>query len=135
MDWIKQPLCLLIIFGAIYAVFELFARRGERKMLISKMAEISSEDAKGVITPYLGLFGRLQLRMRRNASLRWGCILWGIGLGLLIGFYLNYYYEPGTYEAKSVVYTSSVCLFGGMALVISYLIERNEENKGTRKEI
>ena len=87
MDWIKQPLCLLIIFGAIYAVFELFARRGERKMLISKMAEISSEDAKGVITPYLGLFGRLQLRMRRNASLRWGCILWGIGLGLLIGFY------------------------------------------------
>ena len=36
MDWIMIPLNVLIVFGTIYKVFELFARKEERKMLINK---------------------------------------------------------------------------------------------------
>ena len=48
MDWIMIPLNCLIVFGTIYKVVELFVRKRERLMLISKLTEISNVDFKGL---------------------------------------------------------------------------------------
>ena len=44
MNWLGIPMNLLIVFGTMYLVIELFARRGERKLLIEKITEIRPED-------------------------------------------------------------------------------------------
>ena len=40
MNWLGIPMNLLIVFGTMYLVIELFARRGERKLLIEKITEV-----------------------------------------------------------------------------------------------
>lgn len=135
MDWIVVPLNLFIIFGSFYLIIELFARRGERKMLISKLSELSPEDAKKIETPYLGVrFGKALECTKHNSAFRWGMVFLGIGLGLFIGFYLNYYYDQHDYETESVIYMACVCLFGGLALVLSYFIERKLAMKEAGKK-
>ena len=57
MNWLGIPMNLLIVFGTMYLVIELFARRGERKLLIEKITEIRPEDFSKVVNPYLsGMF-------------------------------------------------------------------------------
>lgn len=130
MEWIVVPLNLLIIFGTFYLVIELFARRSERQMLISKLSELSPEDAKKIETPYFGVqFGKVRECTKRNSAFRWGMAFLGIGLGLFVGFYLNYYYDQHDYDTRSVIYMACVCLFGGLALVLSYFIEGKIEAK------
>ena len=130
MEWIENPLILFIIFGAFYLIIELFARRSERKMLISKLSELSPEDAKKIETPYLGVrFERIRECTKYSSAFRWGMAFLGIGLGLFVGFYLNYYYDQNDYDTRSVIYGACVCLFGGLALVLSYFIERKIEAK------
>ncbi|MBP3714939.1 MAG: hypothetical protein J6J09_06405 [Phocaeicola sp.] len=126
MEWLEVPLNLLIVFGTMYLVFELFARRGERKLLIEKMTEIRAEDFGKVISPYLsGMFAGQG--KKHSSALRWGMLLAGIGIGLLLGFYMVYYYEP-VWSTREIIYTSCVCICGGIALVVSYVIE-NKCNK------
>lgn len=128
MNWLETPMNLLIVFGTMYLVIELFARRGERKLLIEKITEIRPEDFSKVVNPYLsGMFAG-QGRSKYSRALRWGMLLMGIGAGLLLGFYLVYYYEPEYWETKQIIYTSCVCICGGLALVLSYVIE-NKSNK------
>ncbi|MGP1477035.1 MAG: DUF6249 domain-containing protein [Phocaeicola sp.] len=135
MNGIVVSLNLFIIFGTFYLIIELFARRGERKMLISKLSELSPEDAKKIETPYWGVrFGKALESTKRNSVFRWGMAFLGIGLGLFIGFYLNYYYDPEDYETRSVIYMACMCVFGGLALILSYFIERKLEMKETDKK-
>ena len=55
MDWIMIPLNCLIVFGAIYKVVELFVRKRERLMLISKLTEDT-----GCLRPCLQSVGDLR---------------------------------------------------------------------------
>ena len=55
-------------------------------------------------------------------TLKWGLILIGLALGLLLGRILEVY---GVFvDAEEVGYFSMLFLFGGIALVISYFIEK-----------
>ena len=125
-------LIVLIIFGTIYKIFELFVCRQERLRLIEKIAEVGTVDLSNLLS---GL--RLPTGKPRQSfsPLRWGLLALGVGLGTLVGFFIvgeatnmNYVHgETGyNWEIPSVVYSSCICLFGGVALVVSYLIERKE---------
>ena len=84
MDFITAPLIVGIITLGIYKLFELFACRRERIMLIEKLGEKMSQtdlELNGKIC--LPDFNRPQLSF---GALKGGCLLLGVGLGLLVGF-------------------------------------------------
>lgn len=120
-----------IVFGVIYKLFELFAGRRERMMLIEKMGDkLTPETFKNGIMyrPSLYSFGGLRI----------GCLLLGLGAGLLVGYvltcttqpdYLSDNYPYTVKEAVSIIYGACVLLGGGLGLVISYLIDKEQWKK------
>ena len=88
MDWIMIPLNCLIVFGTIYKVVELFVRKRERLMLISKLTEISNVDFKGI---------NLYSSGNKFTALRIGWLMFGVGLGFLAGFLINMMATYGKY--------------------------------------
>ena len=61
-----------------------------------------------------------------------GCLLLGIGLGLLVGFVIcatcipNYFLEANSWKIKgiiTIVYGSCVLIFGGLGLLTAFIIE------------
>lgn len=113
-----------IVFGVIYKLFELYARRKERMMLIEKLGDKLPPEAfkDGIVY--------------RSAScpfggLRWGCLLIGLGMGLLLGYLIVFFTDPEyrgyqVQETISTIYGASVLLGGGIGLVVSYLIEKKQ---------
>ncbi len=84
MDFIMVPLTTGIVL-AIYGLFELFVRRKERLAIIEKIGEkldASAFEGKMRLPSYGGT--RFSF-----SSLKAGCLLVGIGLGVLVGFFLN----------------------------------------------
>lgn len=134
-----QVVVTFIIFSFIYMVFELFARRGERKMLIEKIVEIGKADVGRYLNEYLGNTGMANIfRMRSHGSIRGALLMLGIGIGVMTGFFINYLLVGDAYltsnrhwdvcneEVVVVVYIASVCIFGGLGMLIAYFIERKE---------
>ena len=109
MDFISVPLVVGIVCAGIYGLFELFVRKRERLAIIEKN----------------------YMRNFSFSSLKAGCLLAGIGLGLLVGFIINMcmatnsYYDDGWYrhEVAGTAYGASVLLFGGIGLIIAFVIE------------
>ena len=131
MDFIMVPLIVGIVCAGIYGLFELFVRKKERLAIIEKIGdklEPSAFDVK------IGL-----PRLATNfsfSSLKTGCLLAGIGLGLLVGFIISVsltdFNLDGRRELISTVYGASVLLFGGIGLIIAFVIElklSKDENK------
>ena len=139
MEWIQAPLVCAVIFGCIYKVIELFARKKERLMIISKLTEISNVDFKG-ITLYDGG------NKFKFTALRVGWLLLGIGCGFLLGFLINLMATYGRYaydvssvwdyhhEISGIVYVACICICGGIGLLLSYRAERKAEHPEEKKD-
>lgn len=135
MDWIMIPLNCAIIFGCIYKVVELFVHKRERLMLISKITELSNIDFKGINFYSSG---------NKYTALRVGWLMLGIGIGFLVGFFLNLMTVSGKldnfydwqYYSKvgGIIYIACICIFGGIGLLISYLAERKAEKPEEKQE-
>ena len=121
MDWIMIPLNCLIVFGTIYKVVELFVRKRERLMLISKLTEISNVDFKGI---------NLYSSGNKFTALRIGWLMFGVGLGFLAGFLINMMATYGKYA----YYIACICIFGGWGLLMSYRAERKAEHPEEQKK-
>ena len=126
MDFISVPLVVGIVCAGIYGLFELFVRKRERLAIIEKIGDkldASAFDGKLGLPHYMRNFS--------FSSLKAGCLLAGIGLGLLVGFIINMcmatnsYYDDGWYrhEVAGTAYGASVLLFGGIGLIIAFVIE------------
>ena len=126
MDFISVPLVVGIVCAGIYGLFELFVRKRERLAIIEKIGDkldASAFDGKLGLPHYMRNFS--------FSSLKAGCLLVGIGLGLLVGFIINMcmatnsYYDDGWYrhEVAGTAYGASVLLFGGSGLIIAFVIE------------
>ena len=88
-----QVVVTFIVFSFIYMVFELFARRGERKMLIEKIVEIGKADVGRYLNEYLGNTGMANIfRMRNHGSIRGALLMLGIGIGVMAGFFINAFF-------------------------------------------
>jgi hypothetical protein len=105
MEGITAVLILGIIFGAIYGIVQLNFQHKERKMLLDKGADPS----------------KFQFPKEKKAtSLRYGLLLIGIALGIFLGNVLT----VTTDLMQEAAYFSMVFLFGGLALVISFFVEK-----------
>ena len=137
MDWITPPLVCAIIFGCIYKVIELFVRKRERLMLISKLTEISNVDFKGI---------NLYSSGNKFTALRVGWLMLGVGMGFLLGFFINLMATSGRYAydldsvwnyhrvVSGIVYVACICICGGIGLLSSYMAERKAEHPEEKKE-
>ena len=126
------PLNFAIVFGCIYKVVELFVHKRERLMLISKITELKNIDFKGISLYSSG---------GKYTALRIGWLLLGIGFGFLLGFCINMWATYGDYSFRAdedfvyrysnrvggIVYVASVCICGGIGLLMSYRAERKAE--------
>lgn len=138
MDFISVPLIVGIVFLGAYKLFELFVCRSERLKIIEKLNDrLEGAEVAGKLT----LPGYRQSGLSFG-TLKGGCLMLGIGLGLLIGFFicinaLPSYYTNTSWEYSQIagiVYGSCVLLFGGAGLLTAFLIEikigkKNEEKK------
>ncbi|MDL2221900.1 hypothetical protein LJC35_05060 [Parabacteroides sp. OttesenSCG-928-N08] len=135
MDFIMAPTIVGIICAGIYGLFELFVRKKERLTIIEKMADKldpSHLDGKIGLPTFKPRF--------TFGALKAGALLAGIGLGLLVGFFIfgfthnefNHMEHWQMREITSVIFGSSVLLFGGLGLLIAFVIEMNitKKNKG-----
>ncbi len=94
-----------MIYGIIYIV----VRRKERLALIEKGADAS-------------LF---QTKKKVSSDLKWGMLLLGIGVGILLGRIFAAYSNLG----EEASYFSMISLFGGLSLVIYHFLARSMEKK------
>ncbi|MDL2211164.1 hypothetical protein LJB79_01105 [Bacteroides sp. OttesenSCG-928-M17] len=125
MDFIMVPAILGIITFGIYKIFELYARRRERLMLIEKINDINSAGIDKISFPGFGSDASY-------AGLKWGALLAGLGIGLLIGYLICGTTIPGYYsnenswarsETVGIIYGASVLAFGGIGLISAFVIE------------
>lgn len=136
MDFILVPLVVGIITLGIYKLFELIVCKKERLAMIEKLGDkLSAGDISSNFS-----FNLNYSRSRFSFSaLKGGCLMIGIGLGLLVGFFICYSTFP-TYTIKgatewdirqlaSIVYASCILLFGGIGLLSAFLVEMNTQKK------
>ncbi len=97
-----------IVFGTIFGLFYIFVRRRERLTMMEK-----GFDPSRFYT---------EKPSSRFTSLKYGMLLIGLGMGILIG---NIIAATSEIE-KEVAFFSMTFLFGGIALVLNYLIETRE---------
>lgn len=136
MDFITIPAVVAMITWGIYKIFELFARRKERFMIIEKIDFSRSGDLQQTVN-----IGNIGEGGNKFFSLKFGCLLAGIGLGLLVGFFITSSMNiSGLYRINAndtwqirylseLVIGASVLLFGGAAMLVSFLIEQKISKK------
>ncbi|MBE9491847.1 MAG: hypothetical protein IMY70_03090 [Bacteroidetes bacterium] len=95
---------LLIIFGFIYGIVFLAVRKKERMTLLEKGADPKT----------------FHFEPMKAVTLKWGLVLIGVAIGILMGNILDTY---GVLDDEAS-YFSMIFLFGGIALVISYFLEK-----------
>jgi len=130
MDFISIPLVVGIITLGIFRLFDLFVRKKERLAIIEKIGEkfdpsmIENKFSFPMTNSGNGAFGTLKI----------ACLLLGIGAGLLIGYFIclnsiagysTMDLQHNANEISGVVYGASVLLFGGLGLLVAFVIEMN----------
>lgn len=137
MDFISIPLVVGIITLGIFKLFDLFVRKKERLAIIDKIGDkfdasmIENKFSFPIKSSGNSIFGTLKI----------ACLLLGVGLGLLIGYFICLNSVSGyntmelrnnAYEISGVIYGASVLLFGGLGLLSAFLIEMNYLKKEKR---
>lgn len=127
-SFLTPVLIVGMICAGIYGLFELFVRKKERLALIEKLGEGSLQwNSKLRLPNYSGVKFSF-------SALKVGALLAGAGLGLLVGFFINWAFYPsyltGNWERSwtlrevfAIVYGASMFLFGGLGLLLAFLIE------------
>ena len=110
-----------IVFYYTYKLIGLYARRKERLLMIEKMNVVGDMELpdKDVLK-------------HSFTALRVGCLLIGVGVGLLIGVMVQTMLVSAGYDMNQwpdrklfeMSLTACVLLFGGIGLLVSYPLER-----------
>lgn len=127
-----QIATMFLVFMYVYETIKLFVRRKERIMIINKLSENSKID----LPEDFGILSENNARESKIfSSLKWGLLIVGLGLGLIMGYILLL----GTYNAeinhrnfhnnKEIIYMASSLTMGGLGVLISFLIELNYYKK------
>ncbi|MCS2204457.1 DUF6249 domain-containing protein [Bacteroides thetaiotaomicron] len=134
MDFITIPLVVGTITLGIYKLFELFVCKKERIIMIEKLADRVNT---GEINSNLSLNLNYSRSRFTFGSLKSGLLMLGIGLGLLVAYFICVNSVPGyttsqnwkVADRASVVYGACVLLFGGAGLLTAFLIEMKIQKK------
>ena len=127
LDFIMVPAVVGIITLGIYKLFELFVRKKERLIIIDKIGD--------KLTPDI-LSGQIDFSTNipkfSFSALKFGCLFMGLGIGMLVAFAVHYNFADfveSSYLIRSAIYGSCVLLFGGLGLIIAFIIELKISNK------
>jgi len=125
-----------------YKLFELFAKRKERILMIEKLAQLcvneeDNEKPLKIRLPFI-LEGNSNLGF---SSLRISLLLIGIGAGCLFAFFIQYFTFAG-YSLESyrdyfrkfgelivLINFASISICGGIGLLIAFLVEQKMKRK------
>jgi hypothetical protein len=138
LEFIMVPLVVGICVAGTYGLFELLLRRKERLAIIEKIGEKLDASAFEGKDRFPGFFHKISF-----SALKLGCLLSGTGLGLLVGFFLQLSMLTGLFENEAdrwrydriaeMGYGASILLFGGIGLIVAFVIElrmgKKEGNK------
>jgi hypothetical protein len=102
-----------MVFGIMYLFYT--TRNKERMALIEKGADASLFNTGKTHVPWFN-WGKFALKM--------GMLLIGIGLGIIAGAILD---NLNVLPTEVAGYFSMIFIFGGLALVIFYLIDRRNK--------
>ena len=122
------------IFYFTYKLLESLVRRKERMMIIEKLETLQPQSLQ-----ISEAFGSTDFFPNKKFSgLRMGLLLAGIGLGLIVAWalmtiiYVEYKsYLEESYRFRDVLnflYLAAPALFGGIGLIISYVIEQRQKS-------
>ena len=111
----SETLIVLIIFGSIFGIIfvVISARNRERMSMIEK-----GVNPKDFMT-------EKSYKPNPYGILKWALLLVGLGLGLFIGGLLETY----TDIPEEPAYFSAALFFGGLGLVLAFLISKKAEDK------
>jgi hypothetical protein len=139
LDFILVPLVVGICVAGAYGLFELIVRRRERLTIIEKVGEKLDASAFEGASKFNGFFPKISF-----SALKAGCLLMGVGLGLLVGFVITFFaigidFHQGDHnwyyrDITATVYGASVLLFGGVSLIVAFIIETSMSNRERKKE-
>jgi len=118
---------VIIVLGIVYGIYkfyELSTRRRERMKMIEKMSfgdgGTLSPDAIRTLPPSVQTFGALGI----------GLVLIGVSLGMCFAFIVNFCMKISHQEVnEEILYFSLMLLFGGLGLVIGYLMEQKKHKR------
>ena len=134
MEFISIPLVVAIVTMGIYKLFELIIRKKERLTIIEKMGE--KFDPSMIASQFS--FEMKSFGGSAFSTLKIACLLLGVGLGLLVGFFIaintiGFYFDNNDNwqynQTVGVIYGASVLLFGGLGLLVAFLIEMKNSKK------
>ncbi|MDR1331128.1 MAG: hypothetical protein LBK07_03405 [Tannerella sp.] len=134
LESIVVAIIVWICVSGFYSLVELYARRRERIAIIEKFGD--KFDPSLLYGKSSGFSG-LDLG-KSFSALKAGCLLLGLGLGLLVGLLISTAliskgYDVDNWQNRnmlfSVAYSSSVLLFGGAGLIAAFVIENKMRNK------
>jgi len=91
----------------VYGIVYLFVRKKERLALIHQNTDASIFES----------------HKNEPSSLKWGLLLVGIGVGILLGKVLAVY----TTLEEEPAFFSMICLFGGLGLIVYHLLVKKYE--------
>lgn len=127
MDFITIPIVVGLITLGIYKFFELLVCRRERRMILEKLDGNAMMEYLKIVPMglRLGAPGAMQsVSSGVSGALKAGCLLLGIGFGLLFAFMVLSCACDPSYEMRGIVYGGSVLCFGGISLIVSFVVER-----------
>jgi len=114
------------IMLCVYKVFELLVRRKERTLLIEKLVSLSEngEDTEKRLQLQLPSIGTID---SGSWTLRIALLLIGIGGGCLLAFFFRLQYPGMSWDLISLSNFACISLFGGIGLLIAFLIEQKKK--------
>lgn len=127
----EQVISFAIVSYFIWRILETWMHRKERILMIQKLETLDS-DKVGRID-----FGKWNNKENsfitgKYVPLRWGLLIAGAALGMLLAFFIKQLYSDLSYRDADSLYWASTLLFGGIGLVASFIIEKidSASNKG-----
>jgi len=119
-----------IVFFGVYKLFELFVRRKERSMFIEKA--FNSPD--GVNFESVKNFSLGLQSQSKYGALKTACLLVGLGIGLLVGFIIDYTLIDFSVseqirvinqisDMRGIIYGASILMCGGFGLLVAFILE------------
>ena len=133
MDFISIPITFAVGAYAFYKIVELFVRKKERLLIIDKLSSLEGVTSEKL--DFSKLFPQDKSDKGQFIALRFGSLIVGLGLGLMVGYFIGVATNPnfastlnhdGYYRMKEsieMIYGASTLLFGGLGLVIGFMIE------------
>lgn len=118
-----DAIIVAIIFYFVYRVFENLIHRKERIIVAQKIETLDAQ--KNGLVDLSRWFGAVSAS--RYAPMRWGLLLTGAALGLLLAFFVrNGLYAGSDFwdDEVQILYFALTFLFAGIGLLISFMLER-----------